>query len=53
MVISWVLNVLVKEISESIVYAPTAYEILQELHERFAQLNGLQLFQIQKELSQV
>ena len=53
MVISWILNALSKEISESVVYATTVSEISLELEERFGQLNGPKRFQIQKELSQI
>ena len=52
MVISWILNALSKEISESVVYVTTTSEISLELEERFGQLHSPQLFQIQKELSQ-
>lgn len=52
MVISWLLNSLVKELAESVVYATTASEIWDDLEERFGQSNGPQMFQIQKELSQ-
>ena len=41
MEISWVLNILMKKISESVVYAPTAYEIWQELHENLHSRMGL------------
>ena len=53
MVISWILNALAKEISESVFYTTTAYEIWTELEERFGQSNGPQLFQIQKEPNQI
>lgn len=53
MVISWLLNSLAKEISESVLYSNTASEIWKELEERYGQSNGAQLYEIEKELSQV
>ena len=52
MVISWILNSLSSDIYGSVVYIQSASEMWLELLERFGQLNGPQLFQIQKELSQ-
>lgn len=48
MVISWLLNGLSTEISESVVYMKTFAEIWKLLKGRFGQLNGPQLFQLQK-----
>lgn len=53
MVIFWIMNALSSEIAGSIVYMNSASETWLELIERFGQLNGPQLFQIQKELSQI
>lgn len=53
MVISQILNALSSEIVGSIVYMNSASEMWLELIERFGKLNGPQLFQIQKELSQI
>ena len=46
MVISWLLNSLSKEIASSVIYANTAREIWEDLEERFAQGNGLRIFEI-------
>lgn len=51
MVISWLLNSLSKEISESVIISSTAKDLWNELEERFGQSCGTRLFQLQKELS--
>ncbi|XP_019266013.1 PREDICTED: uncharacterized protein LOC109243523 [Nicotiana attenuata] len=51
MVISWILNSLSKDIAESVLYSKTAKEIWTELEDRFGQSNGAQLYNLQKELS--
>ncbi|XP_060186369.1 uncharacterized protein LOC132615795 [Lycium barbarum] len=53
MVISWILNSLSKEIAETVLYSKTAKEIWTELEERFGQSNGPQLYQLQKEISEL
>ncbi|XP_070029640.1 uncharacterized protein [Nicotiana sylvestris] len=53
MVISWILNSLSKDIAESVLYSKTANEIWKELEVRFGQCNGAQLYQLQKELSDI
>ncbi|XP_019232228.1 PREDICTED: uncharacterized protein LOC109212948 [Nicotiana attenuata] len=53
MVISLILNSLSKDIAESVLYSQTAREIWKELEARFGQCNGAQLYQLQKELSDV
>lgn len=52
-VISWILSSLTKEFSDSVMYMTEASEIWEELEERFGQSNCPQLFQLQKELSQI
>ncbi|XP_075081136.1 uncharacterized protein LOC142166269 [Nicotiana tabacum] len=51
MVIFWLLNSLSKEITESVIYSKSARDIWNELEDRFGQCNGAQLYQLQKELS--
>ncbi|XP_060188458.1 uncharacterized protein LOC132617476 [Lycium barbarum] len=53
MVISWILNSLSKEIVKFVLYSKTAKEIWKELSTKFGQCNGAQLYQLQKELSDV
>lgn len=53
MVISWILNSLSKDITESVLYFKTTYEIWNELEDRFGQSNGAQLYHFQKELSEL
>ena len=47
MVKSWLLNSLSKEISQSVINCDLAYEIWTDLKERFAQVNGPHLYQIE------
>lgn len=51
MVISWLLNSLSRDISESVLYYSTAKDIWAELEDRFGQSSGPRLFQLQKDLS--
>ncbi|XP_059294735.1 uncharacterized protein LOC132047752 [Lycium ferocissimum] len=51
MVISWLLNSLSRDISESVLYYATAKDIWEELEARFGQSSGARLYQLQKELS--
>lgn len=51
MVTSWILNVLSKDIADSVLYANSAREIWSELEDRFVQSSGATLFQLQKDLS--
>ena len=50
MVMSWILNVLSKNIADSIIYAKTARQMWVELEERFGQINGAKLYQVKKEI---
>uniref|UniRef100_A0A0V0GR20 Putative ovule protein n=1 Tax=Solanum chacoense TaxID=4108 RepID=A0A0V0GR20_SOLCH len=45
MVISWLLNSLPREISESVIYSSTAKELWSDLEARFGQSSGAKLFQ--------
>ncbi|XP_055803417.1 uncharacterized protein LOC129872456 [Solanum dulcamara] len=51
MVLSWLLNSLSKEISDSVIYSKTAKALWTDLEERFGQSNGAKLYHLQKELS--
>ena len=48
MVMSWILNVLSRNIANSIIYTKSARQMWVELEERFGQINGAKLYQIQK-----
>ena len=50
---SWMLNVLAKTIADSIIYAKIARQMWEELEERFVQVNGAKLYQVQKEMYNV
>ncbi|KAJ4717700.1 Retrovirus-related Pol polyprotein from transposon TNT 1-94 [Melia azedarach] len=49
-VISWILNSVSKEISASVIFSQSAYEIWNDLKERFMQRNGPRIFQLRREL---
>ncbi|XP_022848779.1 uncharacterized protein LOC111371099 [Olea europaea var. sylvestris] len=49
-VISWIRNSVSKEISASVIYAVTAYEIWTDLKDRFQQKNGPRIFQLIRDL---
>ncbi|XP_076950879.1 uncharacterized protein LOC143623998 [Bidens hawaiensis] len=53
MVISWILNTLSKDISESVLYTQTAHQLWTELDDRYNQENGANLYQLQKNLCQI
>lgn len=50
MVKSWLLNSISKEISTSVIYCDLAYEILMDLKERFSQVNGPRMFQLEQNI---
>ncbi|XP_074265470.1 uncharacterized protein LOC141587905 [Silene latifolia] len=50
-VFSWILNSLSPEIADSVLHSNSAQEAWQELEDRFGQSNGVQLYGIQKNLS--
>nr|XP_009781423.1 PREDICTED: uncharacterized protein LOC104230341 [Nicotiana sylvestris] len=51
MVISWILNSISKEITDSVEYASDTFELWKELEDRYEQTNGAILYQIQKEIN--
>ncbi|KAH0768774.1 hypothetical protein KY290_012755 [Solanum tuberosum] len=53
MVLSWLLNSLSKEIVESILYSQSSKVLWSNLEDRFGQVNGAKLFQLQKDLNVV
>ncbi|XP_024030943.1 uncharacterized protein LOC112094408 [Morus notabilis] len=50
MAISWILNSVSKEISASIIFSESGYEIWLDLEDRFQQSNGPRIFQLRREL---
>ena len=50
MVISQILNSVSKEISASVIFTESAYEIWLDLKDRFQQSNGPRIFQLRREL---
>lgn len=53
MVISWILNTLNRDISESVSYVTTAKQLWTELCDRYGQGNGANYYQFQKSLSDI
>ncbi|KAJ8764832.1 hypothetical protein K2173_010297 [Erythroxylum novogranatense] len=51
MVKSWILNSMVKELSDAFLSFSTAKELWEELRERFGEANGPLLYQIEREIS--
>ena len=51
MVLSWIINSLSKEISASVIYLDTTFEVWQDLKERFTQSNGPRVYQLQKAIA--
>ena len=50
MVHSWIINTLNPEIADSVIYYPTAYEVWEDLQERFSQSNAPRIFEIQRDI---
>ncbi|KAK9079847.1 hypothetical protein SSX86_001520 [Deinandra increscens subsp. villosa] len=53
MVISWILNTLSRDISDSVLYVDSAKSLWTELTERYEQSNGAKLYQLQKSLAAI
>nr|XP_009780502.1 PREDICTED: uncharacterized protein LOC104229549 [Nicotiana sylvestris] len=51
MVISWILNALSKDITDSVIHSKTAKELWDSLEQRFEKSNGAKLYHLQKEIS--
>ncbi|XP_016454715.2 uncharacterized protein LOC107778902 [Nicotiana tabacum] len=50
MVIPWILNALLKDIVDIVIYSKTAKELWDSLEKRFGRSNGAKLYHLQKEL---
>ena len=50
-VTSWILNSLSKEIADSVEYVQDSAELWKELEDRYEQINGAKLYQIQREIN--
>ncbi|XP_076959918.1 uncharacterized protein LOC143636131 [Bidens hawaiensis] len=53
MVISWILNTLSRDISESALYVDTANALWNELNQRFGQASGEKMYQLKKSLCEI
>lgn len=50
MVISWIFNVVTDDISNSLNYVVSAHTVWKELSERFSNIDGHRVFQLEKDL---
>ena len=50
MVTSWILNSVFREIDDSLLYMDNAYDVWNDVRDRFHQSNGPQIFQVKKQL---
>ncbi|KZV55756.1 hypothetical protein F511_21252 [Dorcoceras hygrometricum] len=53
MVISWIMNSVSREIADSLLYISTAYEIWNDLRDRFHQSNAPRIFQVKRLLAEL
>ena len=53
MVMAWILNILTKDIGDSIIYAKSARDMWIQLEERYGQVSGAKFYQVQKEICNV
>ncbi|GKB73377.1 NSP-interacting kinase 1-like protein, partial [Tanacetum coccineum] len=53
MVVCWILNSMIAELSDSFLYAQSAFDLWKELEERYGQSNGPLIYHIERELSKV
>ncbi|PWA55504.1 hypothetical protein CTI12_AA425470 [Artemisia annua] len=53
MVTCWILNSMIAELSDSFLYAQSAFDLWKELEERYGQSNGPLIYHIERELSKV
>ncbi|XP_022036772.1 uncharacterized protein LOC110939518 [Helianthus annuus] len=53
MVISWIINTLSRDISESVLYVQSAAQLWKELNDRYGQANGAKYYQLQKSLCEI
>ncbi|XP_024199829.1 uncharacterized protein LOC112203031 [Rosa chinensis] len=51
MVHSWIINTIDPEITDSVIYYPTAHEVWEDFRERFSQGNAPRIFEIQREIA--
>ena len=53
MVMSWILNSILKEIVDAFLYVSYSQELWNELKDRYGEYNGPQLYQLQREVSSI
>ena len=50
MVLSWIMNAVVKDIGQSILFSTTAKDVWVQLEQLFGEADGTKVFQIQRDL---
>jgi len=53
MVISWLLNAVIKDIGQSVLFSPTARDVWLQLERRFGEVDSTKLFRIQTDLCMI
>ena len=53
MVASWIVNAVTPEIAGDAIYAETARDLWADLEERFSQINGPRIFELQRKMSSI
>ncbi|XP_021979968.1 uncharacterized protein LOC110876096 [Helianthus annuus] len=53
MVISWIINTLSRDITESVLYVQSVAQLWTELNDRYGQGDGAKLYQLQKSLCEI
>ena len=53
LLVSWILNIVSKKIYNTIIYITSAYDVWEDLMDRYTQKNGPRVFQLQKAISVV
>lgn len=53
MVMSWIINSMVSEISQNFMYASSSHELWKEIEERYAESNAPLIYQLQRDLSNI
>ncbi|KAH7577854.1 hypothetical protein JRO89_XS01G0307700 [Xanthoceras sorbifolium] len=51
MMASWIVNAIIPELASHAIYAETARDLWLDLKERFSQVNGLRIFELQQKIN--
>nr|XP_009775954.1 PREDICTED: uncharacterized protein LOC104225791 [Nicotiana sylvestris] len=53
MILTWILNSLDPDISQSVIYSKSAKSLWDEVNQRYGQANGAKMYEVQKDLSTI